>query len=269
MPRLETWSVFFALAVFYGPVQRLCAQAVPTTTITLEQGDAFEDKMQTREALRVYLQLEREGRKDAELLYRIAREYSELIPDAANNDEKQRFGETALGYAKQAVAADGKSASAYLCLSICYGRLAFFQDSRTKLEFSRQVQANAETALKLDPTLDYADYVLGAWNYEIANLNFVLRGLANLIYGGLPDASNEKAVEYLRKAIALAPQRASHHIELGRTYAVMGRNDLARDELEQGLALPTRVKDDEEMKRIAQETLSGLPKRAVVAQARQ
>ena len=39
--------------------------------------------------------------------------------------------------------------------------------------------------------------------------------------------------------------------------------------LEQGLALPTRVKDDEEMKRIAQETLSGLPKRAVVAQARQ
>jgi hypothetical protein len=267
MPRLETWSALFALAVFYSPATRLCAQAVPAA-VTLEQGDALEDKMQTKEALHVYLQLEREGRRDAELLYRIAREYDELIPDATTKEEKQRFGEIALDYSKRAVAADGKSASAYLSLAICYGRLAFFQDSKTQLEYSRQVRANAETALRLDPKLDYADYVLGAWNFEIANLNFILRGLANLVYGGLPDASNEKAVEYLKQAIALAPQRTSHHIELGRTYAAMGKNDLARDELEQGLAMPVQVKDDEEMQRIARETLAGLPKRTMVAQAK-
>jgi hypothetical protein len=267
MPPTRIWSALFALAVLNHPAPRLCAQAVPAA-VTLAQGDAFEDKMQTKESLRVYLQLEREGRKDAELLYRIAREYSELIPDATAPAEKQRLGETALDYSKRAVAADGKNASAYLSLAICYGRLAFFQDNKTKLEYSRQVRANAETALQLDPKLDYAYYILGAWNFEIANLNFVLRGLANLIYGGLPDASNAKAVEYLQKAIALAPQRASHHIELGRTYAAMGMNDKARDELEQGLVLPVQVVDDHEMKRIGREILDTLPKRTVVAQAR-
>jgi len=83
------------------------------------------------------------------------------------------------------------------------------------------------------------------------------------------DATNEKAVTFLQKAIALAPQRTSHHIELGRAYAAMGLNDKARDELERGLALPIQVKDDEEMQRIAKETLAGLPKRTVLAQAKQ
>jgi len=267
MPRFEIWSALAALAVFLTPVSGWCAPG-ETAPVTLEQGDAFEEKIQIKDALRVYLQLERDGRKDAELLYRISREYAELIPDAATKAEKQHFGEIALDYAKRAVAADPKSARAYLSVAICYGRLSFFQDNKTKLEYSRQVRANAEQALQLDPNLDYADYVLGAWNFEIANLNFILRGLANLIYGGLPDASNEKAVAYLQKAIALAPGRTSHHIELGRTYAVMGLNDKARDELERGLAMPIQIKDDEEMKRLGQAALEGLPKRVVVAQVR-
>ena len=246
----------------FGPTPRLASQTTaPAPVVTFEQGDALEEKMQTKEALAVYLQLERAGRKDADLLYRIAMEYSELMPDAASPAEKQRLGGFAVDYAQRAVSADGKSGRAYLALAIAYGRNAFSQDNRTKLAYSRLVRANAETALRLDPQLDYAYYILGAWNYEIANMSFLRRELATVIYGGLPDASNAKAVEYLQKAIELAPQRVSHHIELGRTYAVMGQPDLARQELEKGLALPTRAKDDEEMKRIGRVVLKTLPQK--------
>jgi hypothetical protein len=253
-----------AIVASVGLVPLPQVRAEPTAIVTLEQGDGFECLFQTKAALTVYLQLELAGRKDADLFYRIALEYSELMPDAKQRSEKMRLGEIALGYAQRAVAADGKSARAYLALSMSYGRLAFLQDNRTKMEYSRLVRANAEIALRLDPTLDYADYVLGVWNYELANLGLVQRGFARLAYGGLPDASNAKAVEYLQKAIVLAPQRVSHHIELGRAYAAMGRNDLARDELECGLALKVLVKDDETMKRKGRAALLALPQRSAL-----
>ncbi|MEI6862669.1 MAG: hypothetical protein WCL04_10515 [Verrucomicrobiota bacterium] len=258
---MKSWCRLLAVAAGLGGASLLRAQTGPAAAVTLEQGDALEEKMRTKEALEVYLQLEKAGRKDTELLCRIALEYSELIVDTRAPSEKQRLGEIALDYSKRAVAADAANAKGYLSLSVSYGRLAFFQDNRTKLEYSRLIRANAETALRLDPRLDYAHYVLGAWNYELANLDFVRRGLARLIYGGLPDASNDRAVQYLQAAIALAPQRSSHHIELGRAYAAMGKSELARAELEQGLALPIRAKDDEEMQRLGREALKKLPKK--------
>jgi hypothetical protein len=64
----------------------------------------------------------------------------------------------------------------------------------------------------------------------------------------------------LSQAILLAPQRVSHHIELGRTYVAMGKKDLARSELETGLALPSIEKDDEVSKARGREVLAKLNK---------
>ncbi len=234
----------------------------------MEQGDAFEEKIQTQAALDVYLKLEGTGREDAPLLYRIAREYAELMPDTKSKPEKVRLGKIALEYAKRAVVADVKDAESYLCRAICYGRLAPLMDNRTELEYSRYIKDDAEIALRLDPKLDDADYILGAWNYEMANVGVVLREVAKLVYGKLPEASNQKAVEYLQKAVALSPQRVAHHIELGRVYAAMGERDLARAEIEKGLALPIVSRDDEEMKQHGRDTLSTLNKKPLVAMPR-
>jgi hypothetical protein len=224
----------------------------------IAQGDADEQNIHTQAALECYLQAEKITPNDSDVLYRMAREYAELMPDQNSEAEKQRLGETALGYAQRAVAGDPHNAHAQLALAICYGRLAKFQDDRTKIDYSRKIKENAEEALRLDPKLDYADFVLGDWNYEMANLNPVLRWLAEIIYGQLPDASNAMAAAYFQHAIALAPQRVAHHIELGRTYAAMGKPDLARTEIERGLALPILEKDDETMKQRGRDVLAAL-----------
>jgi len=238
--------------------------SVPPPAATLAAGDALEVKIQTQAALDVYLQLEKGGRQDAELLYRIAREYAELMPDAKTKEEKKRLGEIALDYAKRSVVADGADAKSYLSRAVCYGRLAPLMDDRTELEYSRFIKADAETALRLDPQLDDGDYILGAWNYGMANVGPVMRELAAVVYGRLPEASNEKAVEYLQKAMAISPQRVCHHIELGRVYAAMGKKDLARAEIEKGLALPILERDDEEMKQHGLDTLAVLDKKPML-----
>jgi len=238
------------------------AEDTDSTIATLAPGDALELKLQTKESLQLYLDLEKHGETGCELLYRIAREYAELMLDTDSKVEKQRLGEIALGYAKRAVIADPTNGNAYLAVSICYGRLANFQENRQKLEYAKEIKSNAEEALRLNPKLDYADYVLGAWNYEMANLNIVLREMAVVVYGKLPVATNEKAVEYLLQAIELAPQRVAHHIELGRTYFAMGKKDLARSELEKGLALPSVEKDDEIVKKVGSTVLEKLNKKS-------
>jgi Flp pilus assembly protein TadD len=123
---------------------------------------------------------------------------------------------------------------------------------------SKLIREEAQTALRLDPKNDYAWHVLGRWNYELANFNPLLKALAQAIYGKVPDASNEQAVECFRKAIALEPRRVSHHLELARAYLALGEKQKARDEFNKGISLPSADKDDEENKSRARKVLKQL-----------
>lgn len=214
----------------------------------LAQGDALDKQLKTSEALAIYLEAEKVAPSDAEILRRIAKANAELMVDTDSKVKKKELGLKAVDYAKRAVAADPKNALAHLSLAICYGRVASLLDNQTKIDHSRLVKQEAEKSIALDPSNDYAYHVLGAWNYELAGLNMVLRAVAKVVYGGIPDASYEDAVKYFQKAIELAPQRVAHHIELGRTYAAMGKADLAKTSLERGLARPNREKDDPDSK---------------------
>lgn len=224
----------------------------------LRKADALDAQLKNKEALAVLLEAEKSAPEDPELLHRIAKQYGLSMDDASNATEKKAAGQKALDYSRRAVAAGPKNAKAHLALAISYGRLAPLLDSKTKIAYSKLVKEEAELSLQLDPTDDLTHHVLGAWNYELANLNAVLRALARVIYGKLPPASNSEAVRYFKQAIAIAPQKVASHVELGRTYLAMGQAELARASLNEGLRLPSREKDDETTKERAREALRQL-----------
>ena len=209
-------------------------------------------------ALESYLQAEKLGATDPDTLTHIARQYALLMNDTASDEEQRRLGERALEYSKRAVAANPTHARSVLSVAICYGRLIRFQDTRTKVEYSRFVKEYADRALKLDPTDSYAWHVLGAWNYELAQMGPLSRAFVKVVYGGMPPASNEEAERLFRKAVELAPERVSHHAELGRTLAALGKKNEARLELNKALSLPSREKDDPELKKRATAVLAHL-----------
>ncbi len=224
----------------------------------IAKGDALDRQLQTREALAVFLEAGQVAPADAEVLRRIAKGYAELMVETNSKAQQKELGLKAVDYAQRAVAADPTNAVAQLALAICYGRVAPLLDTQTKINHSKLVKVHVEKSLALDPASDYAYHVLGAWNYELAGLNPVLRGLAKLIYGGVPAASYDDAAKYFKQAIAIAPQRVSHHVELGRTYAALGQAELARTSLQRGLALPNREKDDADTKERARAALRKL-----------
>lgn len=224
----------------------------------VKKGDDLDARWKTSEALAVYLEAEKLKPNDATLLCHIAKQYGESMDDTDSKDEKLAVGEKALGYAQRAVNADPGSELAQLSLAVCYGRLAPLLDSRTKICYSKLVKEYADKAVAMNPGDDLAWHVLGAWNYELANLNGFVRAIAKMIYGEIPAASNTDAEKDFRKAISLNPARVGNWVELGRTYAAMGRKAEAREALSKGLGLPDCQRDDQHEKAIAREALCNL-----------
>lgn len=221
----------------------------------LQRGDAFDEQHRNAEALPYFIEANTLRPDDSEILRRIAKQYSQMMDGADSRSEARRLGRKSVEYAEASVRADPNNAKARLGLAICYGRVAFLESPRSQMEYSRSVLREAEYAVRLDPQNDLAWHVLGRWHYEMANLNPALRTIAEAIYGRLPEASNETAIESFQKAIRQKPRRVMHHIELGRAYAAVGETDLARRHIEEGLALPSTEKDDEETKARGRETL--------------
>lgn len=224
----------------------------------LRDAAAAEARSDPAAALALYQKADAARPNDAFLLQKISRQYSDLEFDTADLAEKRRLCTTALAFAQRAAALAPRNAVNALSVAICYGKLALFADTRTKIEYSRLVRTWAEQAVTLDPDYDYAHHVLGRWHYEVATLGATKRFLVSLIYGGLPDASTAEAIRHLRRAVELAPQRVDHRVELGFALLASGQTALARDTFTHALALPDCDRYDTEARRRAREALSEL-----------
>lgn len=232
--------------------------AAQSTGDLIARGDALDKRHKNREALEVYLQAAAIGPEDADVLRRLAKQYSQLMGDCADVAQRKEFADKALACATKAKDLAPKNAKVRLALAIVYGRIALLESPRKQLDMSRLIKEELETSLALDANDPLAWYVFGRWNYEVANQNPMLKGLARTLYGGFPDGSNDRAAACFEKAVALDPSRPANHIELGRALAALGRKNEAIESINKGLAMPSPEKDDAEAKVRGRKTLQTL-----------
>ena len=224
----------------------------------IKQGDVFDEKFEPAEALDSYLSAEKLAPDNVVLLLRIARQYRHLMQDETKVETKKKLGGIARDYAERAVKAAPDEAEAHLSVAITHAKMVPILSTKEKMEASRMVKTAVDKAISLDPKKDQAWHILGCWHQRLADVGMVKRALAMVVYGGLPAATNEDSVKCLQKAIELNPDSLIHYIELGRTYAQMGKVEEARQFIEKGLAMPDKAKDDAEVKGFGRETLKNL-----------
>lgn len=225
----------------------------------IRKGDVFDRKFKSAAALKDYLQAEKLEPKNARLLCRIARQYRQLMTDATVREDELRLGAISLEYAQRAAALAPNDSEAQLSPAISYGKMLPYLGTKEQVQDSPRIKEAADKAIELDPDNDTAWHVLGRWHQVLADLGSLKRTLGQLIFGKLPESTNEEAVTCFEKAIEINPHRPRHYIELGRTYAQMGRSTEARQFIEKGLAMPDVEKDDPEIKNRGRETLASLP----------
>jgi tetratricopeptide (TPR) repeat protein len=205
---------------------------------------AAEARYDSQTALRLFKEAEKARPNDVFILQKIARQLSDSVHDTDDRERQQALLTEALEYSERAVRLDPTNAVSVISVAVCQGKLATYAETRQKIAYSKLVKENAERALVLDPTYDWAHHILGRWHYEMASIGSTKRWFAKLIYSELPEASFNRAVAALQRAVELSPQSVAHTLELGFAYRANGQKAEARAAFEKGLALPAREKHD-------------------------
>ena len=184
-------------------------------------------------------------------------EYANKLPAKDKAGKEAEF-EKARKLCEKAILIDRKGYEGHFRLAVAYGRLALFRGGKEKINLAKKVKAEADTAIALNPNADLAWHVIGRWHQDLANLNWALRAVAKIIFGGVPPGSNDEAVAAFQKAISIDPNHIEHYLELARTYKIMGKKDLMRAPLQKAIDLPNVEEDDPEFKAEAKEMLARL-----------
>ena len=198
------------------------------------------------------LQDEYPGR--AEVLWRLSATEVNMGEQRGNSTT---FFERGLETANEALEADSLNGYAHFARSMAEGRLALAAGTRERIERSRAVKHHADRAIELEDDIDGAYNARGQWHREVASLGFMSRAIVRTVYGGLPEASYEQAVEDFQAAIEIE-DRILHRYELARTYAIMERPEDAREQIDILLDMPEVYYNDADLKEQARDLRNDL-----------
>jgi tetratricopeptide (TPR) repeat protein len=166
-------------------------------------------------------------------------------------------------YARRAVASDPAGADGHFSLAASVGQVALTKGRKERIRRAKVVRSEALRTLALNPRHDGAYHVLGRWNAEIMRLSGFSRFFAKRFLGAgvFDEASWNKAIHNMEKAVELDPGRIYHHLELAEIYTDRKRYKEAGDQLRIVDSLPLREVMDSAYKREAFELSRRLARR--------
>ena len=210
------------LAVAQSPAQQIAA------------GDSLYAQFKPEESLPHFLAALGPDSSNYEALWKAARSEVDLAEAERDEARRNRYSIAAEILARKAIRVKPQDAEAHFHLARALGRRALSVGVRDRVKFATEVRAEALDALKYDANHPGALHVMGVWNAEVMRLNGISRFLAKNVLGGrvFGEASWDKAVSYMERAVAVDPDRIVHRLDLGKIYADLGDKAKARTQLE-------------------------------------
>ncbi|MBI3060623.1 MAG: hypothetical protein HYY83_01380, partial [Deltaproteobacteria bacterium] len=233
----------------------------------LEKADALYAGFKTKEALNELLKVLQLDPQNHEALSKMARVYvdfGDLIPETGSDWQERKLKQYAIAeeYARKAVKADPNGTWGHFYVAASLGKIAMQSSIPRQIDLAKEIRTEVEKAIALDPQNGYAYHVYGVWHRKMAEIGQISRLLSfAVLWRSVPKGSLEKSVEYLQKAISLNPTVISHHLELARSYAAIGKWQPARNSLKAAQELPIQFSDDPVNKKEAQQLLQEIKER--------
>lgn len=172
--------------------------------------------------------------RNGDALGKASRSAVDLGEQTAKGPQQTEYFRKGEQYARRAVEASPNDPEAHFHLARALGRNALTLGVRDRVKYANEIHAQALAALRLDPNHPGALHVLGMWNAEVMRLNGVERFFAKNVLGGkvFGQANWKDAVTNLEKAVAVDPERLTHHLDLGMIYLDLGEKAKARAQFE-------------------------------------
>ena len=251
-----TTKSIFLLAVFWVVPLLLTAQGISE----LEQrADSLYQQFEEKQALDLYNQILEENPDHYEALWRSSFLHSRIGNRFDDEDDQEEYFNNGIDLAERALEVDSTDTQSNFVMSVAMGRKALISGARERVAASRDIKKYVDRALQYDSTNAGAWHVLGRWNFKIANLSWIERAAANTLFGGIPgNASNEKAAEYIERAIELNDSNLLYYYDLATVYEEMGQDQQAINACQSALDLPNLTPDDEGIKQDCRQLIEDL-----------
>ena len=150
----------------------------------------------------------------------------------------------AKNYADKAMKVNPNDVQSNYVMAVVLGRIAQISDTKEKIAAVRDIKKYAERAVELSPKHAPANHVLALWNLEVSELSWVERQVADKFFGGLPESSKEKALEYCKKATEYEPNYILYQLDLARIYKLKGEKENAKTAYNKVVAMKALTPDD-------------------------
>ena len=223
-------------------------------------GDSLHAAMNPRAALQHYEAAIAAEPGNYDALNRASRDAVDVGEFEPDKDTRTALFKKGEEYARRAIQANPQGAEGHFNLARSLGRAALALGPKDRVKYATDVRNQALEALKLDPKHPGALHVMGMWNAEVMRLNGPTRWIAKNILGGqvFGSANWNNAVRYMEEAVAVDPNRISHHIDLAEIYRDTDNKARAREEFQKVLSLPATDYNDRFYKQRAQKDINDL-----------
>lgn len=217
--------------------------------ILLKQADNLEKQLKETDALALYQKVLLQDPVNMKALVHSA-ELNATIGSTQQDVKSQRlYFESALAFAQRAYNADSSQADACYVMAMALGKMTDIETDKRKLvDDVRQIRLYADKALTINPDHGRANYTMGKWEYQVATLAGWKKAAVKLFYGGLPDASLDKAISYMEKCRQLEPYFVQDYLDLAKAYRDNRQPAQAIDVLTRLVKLPNRSSLDPSLK---------------------
>jgi len=230
---LSVMALVFACIVYAQDVEAIMADA-----------EKSERDLKETDALNKYKEALMIQPTNVKALWRSAELTGRIGSRLKNEDQKVAYMEQAKQYAEAALKAAHKDADANYAVAATAMRYAAITKGRERARFLRDMKYYADSALMINPSHARALYILGKWNFDITTTGPGDKAALKVLFGGMPKASLEDAIQYFEKARSADIFLMIDYLELAKAYVKFHQTDKAIEVLNKMMKLPPRTEDD-------------------------
>jgi Tfp pilus assembly protein PilF len=226
----------------------------------VKKGDEYYAQMNDQQALDEYLAAAQADPKNYEAAWKACRSLIDIgdlvdVKIKGNDQKQKKYYQDAAAFARKAIVLNDNDTWCHFYLSAALGKYALLLGKKDQIAMAKQVKAEIEKAIELDPTNDLAYHALGRWHRRMAEIGGASRLFGSILFGSIPKGSFEESEKALKKASEMKPDYINHHIELARTYMALEKYDLAAQEYQKCLDLNISLTKDNVYKEEAKKEL--------------
>lgn len=234
------------------------ARQTPPKEDSLDKAKEFFFDGAEEQALEIYLDILKNDSLHYEALWNTVIIYSNKGDRQENEDRREEFMNKSIEWAEKLMEEYPDKGHAHYAYAVALGRKTDWMGNRDRIQAAHEIRDHSEKASILIPDFAPVWHLYGVWHSDVANVSRGARLAARFLSGGLPDGSNEKAEEYLLKAIEMDPENILARLDLARHYMKVGRDKDAKSVVEETLEMEPRMKDDPAYQEEAREMLENL-----------